>query len=200
LASRYDNADQHRRPVAPVAGVLSARRDHSPKEDASPYSVRAADAGRSPSIAIMTGQIESECVHGVVGVLKEEARYLLIQRSAAVLAPGMWCFPGGAIEPGETPAQAIVREMREEVGLVVEPVDELWSWLCDDGSLHLRWWKVVRLGGRLRPNPAEVQAVRWMTAAEMRRQEGMAPNNIGFLDHYEPRQEKPTGPSSRAAR
>jgi mutator protein MutT len=35
---------------------------------------------------------------------------------------GLWDLPGGAVDPGETPAQAVVREVREETGLIVEPV------------------------------------------------------------------------------
>jgi 8-oxo-dGTP pyrophosphatase MutT (NUDIX family) len=34
---------------------------------------------------------------------------------------GLWDLPAGAVDPGETPAQAIVREVREETGLIVEP-------------------------------------------------------------------------------
>ena len=34
---------------------------------------------------------------------------------------GLWDLPAGAVDPGETPAQAIVREVREETGLLVEP-------------------------------------------------------------------------------
>src|SRR3954463_15357073 len=35
---------------------------------------------------------------------------------------GLWDIPAGAVDPGETPAQAVVREVREETGLIVEPV------------------------------------------------------------------------------
>ena len=35
---------------------------------------------------------------------------------------GLWDLPAGAIDPGETPAQAVVREVREETGLIVEPI------------------------------------------------------------------------------
>ena len=124
------------------------------------------------------------CITGAVGVLERDGALLMIQRSETVRAPGFWCFPGGAIEPGETPAAAIVREFEEEVGLVVEPIGKLWEWLRDDGLLHLYWWQVRFVGGELTPNTAEVQAVRWMTDDQIRAQDGMIANNITFLDHY----------------
>jgi len=125
-----------------------------------------------------------DCIHGVVGVLERDGAMLMIQRSETVRAPGLWCFPGGAIEPGETPAQAIVREFREEVGLSVEPIGRLWEWLRDDGLLHLYWWQVRYVGGELTPNAAEVQTARWMTDDQIRAQKGMIANNITFLNHY----------------
>ncbi len=123
-------------------------------------------------------------MYGVVGVLEQRGRLLMIQRSERVRAPGLWCFPGGEIEPGESPAEAIVREFREELGFEVEAGDELWSWLREDGGLHLLWWEVRLIGGALRPKPEEVQAVKWMTDDNIRSQAGMIPNNLVFLDHY----------------
>ena len=56
----------------------------------------------------------------VGAVIKDaQGRLLLIKRGHAPGA-GLWSLPGGRIEPGETDAQALVREMREETGLVVE--------------------------------------------------------------------------------
>ncbi len=48
-----------------------------------------------------------------------EGRILLLRRSDG---ENLWSFPGGAIEPGEGAADAVVREVREEIGLEVEPV------------------------------------------------------------------------------
>ncbi len=132
----------------------------------------------------MNPGLSENCVFGVVGVLEQGDRMLMIQRSELVLAPGKWCFPGGTIEKGETPADTIVREIREEVGLEVEAGRKLWSWIREDGQLNLEWWSVRLLGGELELNPKEVQAAKWMTEQEIRSHSGVLPNNIPFLDHY----------------
>ena len=55
----------------------------------------------------------------VVGaaILDEQERCLITQRSAHMSNPLKWEFPGGKIEPGESPQQALARELREELGL-----------------------------------------------------------------------------------
>ena len=58
------------------------------------------------------------CVGAVIK--DEQGRLLLIKRGHEPGA-GLWSLPGGRIEPGETDAEALVREMREETGLEVEP-------------------------------------------------------------------------------
>ncbi|WP_040338397.1 NUDIX domain-containing protein [Candidatus Blastococcus massiliensis] len=58
------------------------------------------------------------CVGAVV--LDEAGRLLVIRRGHAPSA-GMWSVPGGRIEPGEAPVEAVVREVREETGLAVRP-------------------------------------------------------------------------------
>lgn len=52
-------------------------------------------------------------------VVDESGRYLAAKRSEGRLA-GKWEFPGGKLEPGETPAEACVRELHEELGLKVD--------------------------------------------------------------------------------
>lgn len=56
-------------------------------------------------------------VPGVAAVVRDETGRILFQRKP----DGTWSLPAGAIEPGENPAQAIVREAREETGLEVNP-------------------------------------------------------------------------------
>jgi 8-oxo-dGTP pyrophosphatase MutT (NUDIX family) len=127
---------------------------------------------------------ETRPVCGVVGVSERDGRLLMIQRSHHVAAPGAWCFPGGAVEPGETPQQALTREMREELDLDVVPIQHLWTWHREDGTLELQWWRVSPPPHEPRPNPAEVQDFRWMTPDEIRRHPDVLPNNVAFLDHY----------------
>jgi 8-oxo-dGTP diphosphatase len=51
-----------------------------------------------------------------------QGRLLLAERPAGKSMAGLWEFPGGKVEPGERPAQSLVRELHEELGLVVEEV------------------------------------------------------------------------------
>ena len=63
-------------------------------------------------------------VVGVGGVLNRDGRVLLIRRGKPPLY-GRWVVPGGTVELGESLEQALVREMREETGLEVVPLEIL---------------------------------------------------------------------------
>lgn len=110
----------------------------------------------------------------------------MIRRAPHILAGGAWCLPGGAVEPGETHAEAVVREMREEVGLSIHPVRQLWKCELHDGRLVLHWWLVEPDASgdcTPRPNPAEVAEVRWLTPAEIVALPGLLESNRRFLEH-----------------
>lgn len=56
----------------------------------------------------------------VAGALRDPAgRWLMQQRPAGKAHAGLWEFPGGKVEPGETPEAALARELGEELGIVV---------------------------------------------------------------------------------
>ena len=61
---------------------------------------------------------------GVGGVVVWDGRVLLVRRAKPPLE-GRWSIPGGTVELGETLEQALVREMAEETGLEVEPLEVL---------------------------------------------------------------------------
>ena len=60
-----------------------------------------------------------------IGVVARENRVLITRRPSQGLLGGLWEFPGGRIEPGESAATACVREIAEETGLSVEVVRPL---------------------------------------------------------------------------
>lgn len=63
--------------------------------------------------------------HIAVGVVEKDGRLLITRRPESGLLGGLWEFPGGKVKAGETPEDACVREIEEEVSLKVEVVDYL---------------------------------------------------------------------------
>jgi len=119
---------------------------------------------------------------GVLGIIRRDERLILIQRAEHVPAPLAWCFPGGHIEPGETQQQALVREIREEINLEVEPGEKLMTQTKRGGNLVLHCWSATIVSGEARPNPDEVADLRWMTPQEVRTLEGVLPGTTEILD------------------
>ncbi len=54
-----------------------------------------------------------------VALLDDQRRVLLAQRPPGKAMGGLWEFPGGKVDPGEVPEQALVRELKEELGIEV---------------------------------------------------------------------------------
>lgn len=118
---------------------------------------------------------------GAIGIVLREGRFLVVERSQTVVAPGRLCFPGGGIEPGETPEEALVREFFEELGIAVRPVRFLWE-NTTPWQVHLSWWLAELTGDtEMTPDPTEVAAVHWMTIAELESAEMLLESNRPFL-------------------
>lgn len=118
---------------------------------------------------------------GVVVVILVEGRYLMIRRAAHLLAGGAWCFVGGAIDPGESQPDAVVREFHEEVGGLVRPIRKVWEYTRPDGRLRLHWWLAELLDGVLVANPSEVAEIRWVRRDEIPSLENVLESNLRFL-------------------
>jgi 8-oxo-dGTP diphosphatase len=120
--------------------------------------------------------------HGAVAVILRQERLLMIRRSQHVIAPGMYCFPGGGIEPGETQQQAVVRELQEELSCTVRPLRWLWEGVSSWG-VHLTWWlSELDETAELAPNPAEVESVHWFTLEELKTLPNQLESNYRFLE------------------
>ena len=98
----------------------------------------------------------------------EHGRLLMIKRGHEPGA-GLWSIPGGRIEPGETDAQALVREMLEETGLTVEVgrlLGRVRRPFLDGAVIDIGDYAVTVTGGTLRPGDDAADA-RWVTATEL---------------------------------
>ncbi len=122
---------------------------------------------------------------GVVGVIFREDRLLIIRRSLLVTAPGKLCLPGGTIEKGEEERETLVREMREELAIDVEPVRLCWRSVTPWGTT-LAWW-LARLDHHVTPVPfaPEVSEFFWMKPDELRTVKGVLPSLPAFVSAWE---------------
>ena len=100
-----------------------------------------------------------------IAVVEHAGRVLIGQRPAGVALAGLWEFPGGKVEPGETPAQAARRECREETGLDVEIGDAypavVHQYDYDRVQLHFFAARV------LDPTAPPLPPFRWVARAEL---------------------------------
>ena len=107
-------------------------------------------------------------MHVMAGVLVDPVgRVLLAQRPPGKHLAGMWEFPGGKLEAGESPLAGLARELREELGIGIEtagaaPLVEV-SWRYGERALRLDAWRVARWLGT--PRSMEGQALLWLPPA-----------------------------------
>jgi ADP-ribose pyrophosphatase YjhB (NUDIX family) len=108
---------------------------------------------------------------GVGAVVVDEGRVLLVRRGTEPLR-GQWSLPGGLLELGEPLSAGVVREVREETGLIIEPMEliELLDRIHREGE-RVRYHYVIAdylcrvVGGALKA-ASDADAVRWVERAE----------------------------------
>ena len=88
---------------------------------------------------------------------RPDGSFLLAQRPADKIWAGYWEFPGGKIEPGETPYHALVRELREELGIGVETA---YPWITriftyPHAMVRLHFFRVTEWRGELHPHEGQ---------------------------------------------
>lgn len=99
------------------------------------------------------------------GILIESGKVLLTQRKHGTHLAEMWEFPGGKCEPGEDPKAALVRELREELGIEVSVGDVVCvtfhRYEEAKKAVLLLFYEVTRLAGSPEPRAIDVAALRW---------------------------------------
>ena len=109
-------------------------------------------------------------IHVAAGVILDSAgKVLLALRPQHKHKGGLWEFPGGKVEAGETVQHALARELREEINLVVEAAEPFLLIEHDygDKQVTLDVWLVQRFSGE--PHGSEGQQIAWVSLADLPR-------------------------------
>lgn len=100
-------------------------------------------------------------------VVIRDGRILLTKRLPKGHLPSLWEFPGGKLEPDESPEDAVVRECREEIGCVVRPLDilDVAYHRYDSKTVLVLFYECELVSGEVEHR--QVASHAWVTAAEL---------------------------------
>ncbi|ORT61166.1 (deoxy)nucleoside triphosphate pyrophosphohydrolase [Streptomyces sp. CB03238] len=113
----------------------------------------------------------------VAGAVVDQGRLLAARRSAPPELAGRWELPGGKLEPGESAQQALVRELREELGVEAEPGERIpGEWPLAPGYV-LQVWTARLVSGEPRPLE-DHDELRWLFRYEL--------DTVDWLDQDRP--------------
>jgi A/G-specific adenine glycosylase len=118
---------------------------------------------------VMAVRKPSMPIEVALGVLMDDGRVLIQKRPGEGLMAGLWEFPGGKLERGETPVQALKREFKEELGIMAVPIRKLTVIKHQYTSFRVTLYCFLcRLQGETQFNPKNtVSGPRWVTVAEL---------------------------------
>lgn len=114
----------------------------------------------------------------MAAVVERQGRWLLAKRPPHKSHGGCWELPGGKVAPGENLADAVRRELAEELGVAVSEVGDPRASLRDPGTPFVVHFCPVRFDGE--PRAREHDELRWLTQEEALRLP-LAPTDRRFL-------------------
>lgn len=105
-----------------------------------------------------------------VALIDPDGRVLIARRPEGKAMAGLWEFPGGKVEPGENPEFALIRELSEELGILVKPAClaplTFVSFAYSDFHLLMPLWVCRRWEGTV--TPCEGQTIKWVRPRDLR--------------------------------
>jgi 8-oxo-dGTP diphosphatase len=118
----------------------------------------------------MTGEGKRLLLVVACALVDADGRVLIAQRPEGKQLAGLWEFPGGKVEKGETPEECLIRELREELGIETQvaclaPLTFA-SHSYDDFHLLMPLYVCRRFSGI--PEPREAQALKWVKPNRLR--------------------------------
>ena len=113
--------------------------------------------------------IHSTIIHVVAAIILKGNRVLIAKRQDHIHQGGLWEFPGGKIEQGETPVDALKRELKEELDLAISSPEFFQDirFEYSDKNVHLNFYRVVDFEGEEKGN--ENQEIRWVDIGELKK-------------------------------
>jgi len=113
-----------------------------------------------------------------------EPTYILTRRKKDAHLAGFWEFPGGKVEPGESPVEALKRELMEELGVQVEALEPTVFSYHEYSERHvlILFYRAQVVSGSPRPQPLEASELKLMTRTEVLKLP-MPPANEVFLSY-----------------
>ena len=104
-----------------------------------------------------------------VALVDRQGRVLVQQRSAHRSMAGLWEFPGGKVEAGETPEQALIRELHEELGIETSSACLAPACFASEalGEQHLILLLYVCRKWTGAPQPLDAAALKWVRPVEL---------------------------------
>lgn len=119
----------------------------------------------------------------VAAIIERDGKILLAQRPPHADQPGMWEFAGGKVEKGESQREALIRELREELGIEAQPARYIASHRREVSGriIHLHAWYVPAYAGDIVAYAHS--ALAWCTPSEALSY-SLAPADIPLLQAF----------------
>ena len=127
----------------------------------------------------------------VLGVIRNSGNKVLIvnrlwmEKSADGSATLTWAFPGGEIDEGETPEEALIREIRSETGFKVKVLEKISERVHPQFNVKIHYFSCQVVPGSMRPitDVHEIESTKWVDVSELRNYftSDLDPNVAKFL-------------------